>query len=81
MNPFKSLVDGITGLFNSDQGVDRTYHVYVIELSEEALQTRTFRNRGLTRKPGKDVLYVGMTALSPEERFENTKLGTRVPKS
>jgi hypothetical protein len=51
------------------------YNVYVVELEPEVFTHRKFReaNRGCD-KP-KACLYVGMTARTPDERFDNHKDG------
>ncbi len=56
----------------------RHHHsVYVVELSPEVLQEAKFRRAN----PGYDVMkpcvYVGMTGLTPEERFAKHKAGIR----
>ena len=51
------------------------YSVYVVELSPEVLQHGRFRKAN----PGYDVMkpcvYVGMTGLSPDVRFDKHKAG------
>ncbi|HSO46461.1 MAG TPA: hypothetical protein VLQ68_00900 [Rhizobiaceae bacterium] len=51
------------------------YHVYVIELSKDVL----FEGRFLKANPGyltgKPCLYVGMTGLDPDVRFDKHKAG------
>ncbi len=51
------------------------HNVYVVKLSKEVLQDRRFLNKN----PGIDndlqCYYVGMTGLTPEERFQNHKNG------
>ena len=51
------------------------YSVYVVELSPEVLQHPRFRRAN----PGYDVMkpcvYVGMTGLSPDVRFDKHKAG------
>jgi hypothetical protein len=54
---------------------ERRYNVYVIELDGAVLNDRRFRkaNPGYTgRKP---CVYVGMTARTPEERFDQHMRG------
>lgn len=53
------------------------HHVYVVLLdSTIASFSEVLRaNRG--RDPGKPCVYVGMTGLSPEERFANHKSGDK----
>ena len=53
------------------------HNVYVVELDPAVLNIARFRNAN----PGRDMLkacvYVGMTGLSPEERFAKHKAGIR----
>ena len=57
---------------------DRRYSVYVVELDKEILNEKKF----LKKHPEAEYLaedkrcfYVGMTGLTPDERFENHKKG------
>jgi hypothetical protein len=50
-----------------------TYVVYVIELDRTACSDRRAKCGGCGRTP----VYVGQTALSPEERFEQHRAGVR----
>jgi hypothetical protein len=47
------------------------HHVYVVLLSEEAGRDPWIRRLNPRRDPSKPALYVGMTGLPPEQRFEN----------
>ncbi len=49
---------------------DRTYHVYVIALSTEVARNRRFAGANRRRNPSLPCVYVGSTALPPEQRFE-----------
>ena len=53
------------------------YSVYVIELSNEVLKNKKFLAANPQYKSGTPTipLYVGMTGLTPEQRFENHKKG------
>src|SRR5215469_1771880 len=53
----------------------RTHHVYVIELAPEAWKHIKFRRANPNRDSEKPLLYVGMTGLTPEIRFERHKYG------
>ena len=44
-------------------------NIYVIELHEEVLNDKKFLEKNPNYTPGKPCVYVGMTARSPEERF------------
>jgi hypothetical protein len=51
------------------------YHVYVIELSREVLFEARFRKCNPTYQAGKPCVYVGMTGLDPDVRFDKHKAG------
>ena len=51
------------------------YHVYVIELSKDVLHERRFRKANPECLPGKPCVYVGMTGLDPDPRFDKHKAG------
>jgi predicted GIY-YIG superfamily endonuclease len=56
----------------------RPHHfVYVVELDPGILQRKKFREANPNYVRGKDCLYVGMTGLTPERRFQNHKRGYR----
>jgi len=51
------------------------YHVYVIELSKDVLYESKFRKCNPDYIPGKPCVYVGMTGLDPDVRFDKHKGG------
>jgi len=51
------------------------YHVYVIELSKDVLYESKFRRCNPDYIPGKPCVYVGMTGLDPDVRFDKHKAG------
>lgn len=51
------------------------HSVYVVRLSPEVLHVKKFRDANPTYIEGKPCVYVGMTGLTPEERFQNHKKG------
>ena len=51
------------------------YHVYVIELSKDVLYESKFRKCNPDYIPGKPCVYVGMTGLNPDVRFDKHKAG------
>src|SRR5215218_498579 len=51
------------------------YHVYVVELSKKVLEAGRFRKANPGYKPGKPCVYVGMTGLDPDVRFDKHKAG------
>ncbi len=53
------------------------HHVYVVLLAAEAAALREVRAANPDRDPAKPCVYVGMTGLTPEERFENHKHGVK----
>jgi hypothetical protein len=53
----------------------KTYSVYVVELDKAILERRRFVQANPNYNSKKACLYVGMTGLSPDERFANHKSG------
>jgi len=55
----------------------RRYHhnVYVVELSKDVLYEARFRKSNPDYISGKPCVYVGMTGLSPDQRFDKHKAG------
>lgn len=55
------------------------YHhsVYVVLLAPAAARLRAVRAANPRRDPAKPCVYVGMTGLTPEERFANHKAGIK----
>jgi hypothetical protein len=51
------------------------YHVYVIELSKDVLQEGRFSKCNPGYVEGKPCIYVGMTGLDPDVRFDKHKAG------
>ncbi len=51
------------------------YHVYVVELSRDVLLNARFMRSNLDYQPGKPCVYVGMTGLDPDVRFDKHKAG------
>jgi hypothetical protein len=58
-------------------GRRRKHHhsVYVVELSRDVLLEPRFRRANPDYEPGKPCVYVGMTGLSPDVRFDKHKAG------
>ncbi|KPJ59235.1 MAG: hypothetical protein AMJ46_12095 [Latescibacteria bacterium DG_63] len=61
-------------------GKERTHNIYVIELDKKVLKERKFLEANPGYKPEKACLYVGMTGLSPDERFRSHKEGHKANK-
>ena len=51
------------------------YHVYVVELSKDVLYEARFRKANPDYIAGKPCVYVGMTGLDPDVRFDKHKAG------
>jgi hypothetical protein len=51
------------------------HHVYVIELSRDVLLEPRFRKNNPDYIDGKPCVYVGMTGLDPDVRFDKHKAG------
>ena len=51
------------------------YHVYVIELSKDVLYESRFKRNNPDYVTGKPCVYVGMTGLDPDLRFDKHKAG------
>jgi hypothetical protein len=53
------------------------HHVYVVELDPAVLNLARFRKANPERDMLKPCVYVGMTGLTPEQRFAKHKAGIR----
>ena len=53
----------------------KTFNVYVVELDKEVLSIPKFVKANPDHDPNKACFYVGMTGLTPQERYENHKAG------
>ena len=58
-------------------GARHHHNVYVVELSPEVLQEAKFRRANPDYDVMKPCVYVGMTGLTPEQRFAKHKQGIR----
>jgi hypothetical protein len=56
---------------------EQHHHVYVVLLDAAAGKIRTVRAANPDRDRKKPCVYVGMTGLTPEERFANHKAGIK----
>ncbi|MCA2997679.1 MAG: ribose-5-phosphate isomerase [Rhodocyclaceae bacterium] len=59
------------------------FHVYVIRLKEQVMESGRFAKANPDRNPLKPCVYVGSTALTPEERYQKhltAKSGSRLVK-
>jgi predicted GIY-YIG superfamily endonuclease len=59
------------------QQPEQHHNVYVVLLDPAVGRIRKVRAENSKRDPKKPCLYVGMTGLTPEERFANHKAGTK----
>ena len=53
------------------------YHVYVVELSPEVWNSPRFRKANEGHDLTRPCVYVGMTGLSPQKRFDKHKAGVQ----
>ena len=53
------------------------HNVYVVELDPEVAKIRKVLAANPNRDPQKPCVYVGLTGLTPEERFANHKAGVK----
>jgi hypothetical protein len=51
------------------------YHVYVVELADRVWNLARFRRANPDYQLGKPFVYVGMTGLDPDVRFDKHKAG------
>lgn len=51
------------------------YHVYVVELSRDVLYEPRFKKANPDYLPSRPCVYVGMTGLDPDVRFDKHKAG------
>jgi len=51
------------------------YHVYVVELDDRVWNEARYRHANPDHEVGKACLYVGMTGLDPDLRFDRHKAG------
>lgn len=56
-------------------GARRRHHVYVIELASSVQFEPSFRRANPDYVPGNPCVYVGMTGLNPDVRFDKHKAG------
>ena len=65
------------GARSSRSAASARHHVYVVLLAAEASKLRKVLAANPNRDPRKPILYVGLTGLTPEERFANHKSGIK----
>jgi hypothetical protein len=62
--------------FSSGQAKDH-HNVYVVLLDKAVSKNRKVQLANPDRQPAKPCVYVGLTGLTPEERFANHKQGIK----
>lgn len=62
-------------VFNIPMPRRHHHHVYVVELSTDVLYEARFKKANPDYIPGKPCVYVGMTGLDPDLRFDKHKAG------
>lgn len=60
--------------------MNERHHVYVIELDKEVLDEAKFKKANIGYLRGKPCVYVGMTGLDPDTRFDQHKAGIKANK-
>jgi len=63
--------------FQTRGGSAHHHCVYVVLLKAEVCKIRKLRAKNLKRDPAKPCVYVGLTGLTPTERFANHKDGVK----
>jgi predicted GIY-YIG superfamily endonuclease len=53
------------------------YYVYIVLLSSEVLKHQKFIKANVSYKAGEPCVYVGMTGLDPDTRFDKHKAGVQ----
>jgi len=61
----------------AESSTENHHHVYVVLLKPAAAKLRRVQQENPNRDPNKPCVYVGMTGLTPEERFRNHKAGLK----
>ncbi len=61
----------------AEQQPQHHHHVYVVLLDPAVGRIQRVRAENPQRDPDKPCVYVGMTGLTPEERFANHKAGIK----
>ena len=61
-------------------GARHHHHVYVVLLAQDVLYEPKFRRCNPDYDPARPCVYVGMTGLDPDDRFDKHKAGVRANK-
>lgn len=63
-----------------DMKIANNHHIYVVELSKDVLYEPKFKKANPDYIFGKPCVYVGMTGLDPDTRFDRHKAGIQANK-
>ena len=63
-----------------DMKIANNHHIYVVELSKDVLYEPKFKKANPEYLFGKPCVYVGMTGLDPDTRFDRHKAGIQANK-
>ena len=63
-----------------EKAIVKKHNIYVIELDPIVLNDKKFSNENPDYQAGMKCFYVGMTGVTPEERFEQHKRGYKSSK-
>jgi hypothetical protein len=74
VNP-KAVIRFLAPILMTSQKSERRFSIYVIRLRPDVLGKKRFREANPNHDSSKRCVYVGMTACSPKERFEQHKAG------
>ena len=75
-----SVLDQLNVTVNAVGQPDETHHVYVVQLQREVLSRKKFTEANPDYCGSGLCLYVGLTGLSPSDRFDNHKSGYKASK-
>jgi hypothetical protein len=67
----------MTNTDDNARGRRHRHHVYVVELADAVWNLAGFRRANPDYRLGKPFVYVGMTGLDPDLRFDQHKAGIR----
>lgn len=68
---------GLKSRAAAQTGAGWHHHVYVVLLDSQAARSSKLLQANPQRDPSKPCLYVGMTGLNPQARFQNHKKGIK----
>ena len=60
--------------------ISTNHHIYVVELSKDVLYEPKFKKANAGYQFGKPCVYLGMTGLDPDTRFDRHKAGIQANK-